>query len=158
MDDCCCPSPQPSRRQDCPECGHLAALVEPQTVKALLTEAALQHFEVDAYYFCGAPGCDTVYFSLDSRRFATRDVRVAVWQKQPAGRRQVCYCFGENEADIRHEIEQTGASGAMSRVRGHIAAKRCACDIRNPRGTCCLGDVDAAVKRVQAAVQSAVSS
>jgi hypothetical protein len=46
----------------------------------------------------------------------------------------------------------------MSRVREHIAAKRCACDIRNPRGTCCLGDVDAAVKRVQAAVQSAVSS
>ena len=35
---------------------------------------------------------------------------------------------------------------AVDRVRAHIAAGRCACEIRNPKGTCCLGDVIAAVR------------
>jgi hypothetical protein len=30
-------------------------------------------------------------------------------------------------------------------------AGRCACEVRNPRGACCLGDVAAVVKRVAAA-------
>jgi hypothetical protein len=59
----------------------------------------------------------------------------------------VGYCFGENEADIAAEIERRGHSDAVQRVRAHIAAGRCACEIRNPRGACCLGDVIAAVER-----------
>ena len=60
----------------------------------------------------------------------------------------MCYCFGENEADIRTEIEATGHSEAVQRVRAHIEAGRCACEVRNPRGVCCLGDIAATVKRL----------
>ena len=42
----------------------------------------------------------------------------------------------------------------LVRIREHIAAQRCACDIRNPRGACCLGDVMAAVKRLEGATLS----
>jgi hypothetical protein len=72
------------------------------------------------------------------------------------GARLVCYCFGENEADIRREIEEHGASRAVERVRAHIAAGRCACELRNPRGVCCLGDVIAAVKRMAARAETSI--
>jgi hypothetical protein len=62
----------------------------------------------------------------------------------------LCYCFGESEASIRDEIAETGRSTAVERIRAHIAAGRCACELRNPRGACCLGDVIAAVARAEA--------
>lgn len=46
--------------------------------------------------------------------------------------------------------------GCRARARAHRSrALRCACDVRNPRGVCCVGDVVAAVKRVAAAVEAA---
>ena len=48
------------------------------------------------------------------------------------------------------EVVETGRCGAVQRVRDHIAADRCACDVRNPRGTCCLGDLMKAVARLEA--------
>ena len=80
-----------------------------------------------------------------------------MWQKLPFGTRPVCYCFGESEASIRAEFEACRRSLAAERIREHITAGRCACELRNPRGTCCLGDVIAAVKRVELAVADATS-
>jgi hypothetical protein len=88
----------------------------------------------------------------------TADLRVLVWQKRPFGDRQICYCFGESEASIRAEIEAEGRALAAERIRAHIAAARCACDLRNPRGACCLGDVTAAVGRVRDALEAAGAS
>jgi hypothetical protein len=65
-----------------------------------------------------------------------------------AGERLVCYCFDESEASIRAELREHGRSGAVERIRAHIAARRCACETRNPRGVCCLGDLIAVVKRL----------
>jgi Zinc binding domain len=152
MSDCCCPEPSSSERPvACGLCGTAGRPVESLTVKALLTEAALSRYEYAAYRFCPDAACAVVYFADSGTTFTTADVRERVWQKEPPGDRKICYCFGENEADIFREIEQTGRSGAVQRVRSHIAAKRCACEIRNPRGACCLGDLQATVERVHPA-------
>jgi hypothetical protein len=108
--------------------------------------------ETADYRFCAEPRCDVVYFTSTGSQFGTADLRVPVWQKEPSGSRVVCYCFGESEASIRAEIELTGHSLAAQRIRDHIAAGRCACEVRNPRGACCLGDVMAAVKRVKSSL------
>lgn len=131
--------------------------VELQTVKALLTEHALRRVSTSEHRFCPHPECDVVYFDVAGNQYTKADVRVAVWQKEPCGERTVCYCFGENEACIRREIESRGASDAVGRVRRHIEANRCACEVRNPRGVCCLGDVTAAVKRVALSLQTVQS-
>jgi CopZ-like zinc binding protein len=136
---------------NCPVSRTPGAQVDLQTVKALLTTSALQRLEPGAYRFCSAPECDVVYFDDLGHTFSTADVRVGVWQKQAEGGRVVCYCFGENESDMRAEIARDGRSHAAERVRAHIQAGRCACEVRNPRGACCLGDVTAAVKRLAAA-------
>jgi hypothetical protein len=128
--------------------------VERRTVQALLTESALQRLSNRDYRFCADPACNVVYFDDEGSGFTTTDLRVPVWQKHAFGDRQVCYCFGVSEASIRAEIDVAGTSRAVDRIRAHIAAGRCACDLRNPRGACCLGDVIAAIARVEAALAS----
>ena len=153
MSSCCCPpKTDETAATRCPVSGSQGAAVDVLTVKALLTESALQRLLPGAYRFCPDARCDVVYFSGDGQRFTTADVRVPVWQKLPFGTRPICYCFGESEASIRSEFECVGTSKAVERVRDHIEAARCACEVRNPRGACCLGDVIAAVKCVEAPV------
>ena len=111
---------------------------------------ALRRIQLTHYRFCSNAACDVVYFGDAGDRFDTEDVRMPVWQKEAAGARLLCYCFGETEADIRRQVLQNARAEVVDRIRDHIAAERCACEIRNPRGACCLGDVIAAVKRIEA--------
>jgi len=136
----------------CPACGGRGAAVQLQTVKALLTDIALRRIQLTHYRFCGTARCDVVYFGDAGDCFSTRDIRVAVWQKQVPGSRLLCYCFGETESVIRAESAQSSQADVVDRIREHIAAERCACDIRNPRGACCLGDVIAAMNRIRAEI------
>ena len=136
----------------CPSSGSAGVAVDLRTVKALLTETALRRLNAVDHRFCPDPACDVVYFDAAGTWFGTGDLRVAVWQKQPFGTRPICYCFGESEASIQAELENQGHSLAVERVREYIEAGRCACEVRNPRGACCLGDLAGAVKRVEAAL------
>ena len=151
MSDCRCGPPSQADAPPglCRGCQTTGQPVDGLTVKALLEAIALRRFEAVPYRFCPDPGCEVVYFSEAGPAFSKTDLRVSVWHKEPAGRRTICYCFDENEAAIAAEIRETGVSLAAERVRGHIAAHRCACEVRNPRGVCCLGDVIAAVDRVR---------
>ncbi len=148
------PAIQVNSGLSCPTCDTRGQVVALQTVKALVTESALQRLERSEYRFCPNAACQTVYFADSGRTIFSRiDVRVPVWQKEPPGARMICYCFGENEASIREEVERAGSAEAVRRVRDHIAADRCACDIRNPRGACCLSDLIATVNQAEAHLQ-----
>lgn len=150
MSDCCQVSvPQSGGGELCPVSRTKGTPVELLTVKALLTETALRRLNNVAHRFCPDPSCGVVYFDAEGATYGKDDLRVPVWQKEPFGARTMCYCFGESEATIRAEMQTTGRSEATERVRAHIAAGRCACEVRNPRGACCLGDLAAAVTRVK---------
>ena len=133
----------------CPQSGTKGSAVELLTVKALLRESALRVVREGPYRFCADPSCAVVYFDNEGHVFSEADLRVPVWQKQRLGARMLCYCFGEDEALMARELAETGRCDASLRVRHHIAAGRCACETRNPRGTCCLGDVMKAVTRIE---------
>ena len=154
MNDCCDSPGAETGGRACATCSERGAPVQLQTVKALLTEVALRRVLLTHYRFCASPACDTVYFGDACDHFGTDDIRVPVWQKQPTGERLLCYCFGETESGIRGELLEHGRTYVVARIREHIAGQRCACDIRNPRGACCLGDVMAAVKRIEGAMLS----
>lgn len=147
--DACCSRAVESGARACPICGERGAAVQLQTVKAMLTEIALRRVQFTHYRFCPNPACRTVYFSDAGDCYTTSDLRMPVWHKEPVGARLLCYCFGETESAIQAELVEQGKSGVVDRIREHITAQRCACDIRNPRGACCLGDVMAAVKRIE---------
>jgi predicted metal-binding protein len=155
MNDCCDSPVAEAGARACATCGECGTAVQLQTVKALLTEAALRRVRLTHYRFCANPACETVYFGDAGDRFGADDIRVPILQKQPGDGRLLCYCFGETESGIQSELSEHGRTDVVSRIREHIAAQRCACDIRNPRGACCLGDVIAAVKRIERSILSA---
>jgi hypothetical protein len=95
------------------------------------------------YYFCGASDCDVVYFALEveAPRFCREDLVVRVGTKETADPIQVCYCFGFTRKDIENEISETGRSTVAGRISAEVKTGNCACEVKNPSGKCCLGDV-----------------
>lgn len=61
----------------------------------------------------------------------------------------LCYCFGFDESHLRDEISQTGTTTIPERISRLIREGLCACDIRNPSGKCCLGDVMRAATKLK---------
>lgn len=143
------PSASSGRSVNCPRNGQPGRPVLLKTVKALLRDHALGRLGLASHYFCPDEGCDVVYFDQAGAVYDRLELREPVWQKEPSSHRKICYCFGENEEGIRAELHSTGDCLAVARIRAHIAAGRCACDVRNPRGVCCLGDVMHAVERLR---------
>lgn len=54
----------------------------------------------------------------------------------------------------RTEIRATGQCTVPGRIAAEMKADRCACEIRNPQGSCCFANVTAAVKRELTAVHA----
>ncbi len=157
MSDICCsqpsagsavcdlPSPTIQKKSGsealCPECGQKGKIVQGQTVKALLS-VSLRLLEDTEYYFCRTPSCPLVYYSLDGKStFTTSQVRERVYQKEPnAGDVFVCYCFRHTVAEILHASPEERLA-LVHDINAGIQANQCACDLRNPQGSCCLGNV-----------------
>jgi hypothetical protein len=131
----------------CPECGQGGKVVQGQTVKALLS-VTLRSIEDRDYYFCRTPSCPVVYYSQDgSSTFTTAQVRERVYQKEPAaGDVLVCYCFRHPLAEIR-AASHAKRLAMLDDINAGIHAGQCACDLRNPQGSCCLGNVKGLLKQ-----------
>jgi hypothetical protein len=152
MESCCTVRPgAPTSPTHCPACGKPGRLVERITVKAMLRPEALMRLSAPEHRFCATPECPVVYFGTDEV-FDREEIGVPVFQKEPAGDRPVCYCFGVGEGDLRQELVETGQSTASDRISALVRAERCACEVKNPQGSCCLGNVAAATKAAKAAL------
>jgi len=100
------------------------------------------------YYFCEAPDCDVVYFPSDpaAPSFHRADVLVRVGIKEREDPIPVCYCFGFTRKDIWDDIAQTGRSTVAEHIKREVKTGNCACEVKNPSGKCCLGDVARSVQ------------
>jgi hypothetical protein len=156
--DCCatdssCAIEQPTATQvqHCPACGKKGKQVGMETVKAMLA-VTLHEIQPDrTYLFCRTPNCAVVYFADDGNQtFTEADLRERVHQKHPDEDDVfVCYCFRHTPGSIRAELLATGQSTVVETVTQGTKAPQCACELRNPQGSCCLGNVGTAVKRVR---------
>ncbi len=61
----------------------------------------------------------------------------------------LCYCFGFDESPIREEIARTGTTTVPERISSLIREGLCACDVLNPSGKCCLGEVNRTAARLK---------
>lgn len=121
---------------DCSSCGAKGVRVDVITAKALMTGPALRRGIPQAPRFCASATCSVVYFDDTSeRRVEESELTVPVYAKHPQRPDMpVCYCFGYSVADVK--------SGRISQaVRAEVEAGHCACEVKNPRGVCCLGDI-----------------
>jgi hypothetical protein len=113
------------------------------TLKALLTGDALRRGIPPNPRFCATPRCSVVYFDAEAGvQFTEIDLIEPVHAKRPGHPDvPVCYCFGATPRSIAEEIRRTGASSASREIAAEVKAGHCACEVRNPKGSCCLGDV-----------------
>ena len=159
MSDCCIPKglavPKPGSDR-CPGCGAKGSSVDPITLKALLTGDGLRRGVPPAPRFCATLGCPVVYYdNAVPVRFEQDLVTVPVHAKHPDEEDvPACYCFGHTPGSVRAEVEATGRSTAGRAITAEVKAGHCACEVKNPKGTCCLGDVS----RVERSALSSVAA
>lgn len=154
--DCCstgpgsCALPAARQPQSCPSCGRRGKPVTTLTVKSLVRD----HTRVSAqeqYWFCRAPDCDVVYFGAGGV-FRKPDVKVRVGLKEQKDPVPLCYCFDYTRADVWRDIEERGHTEIPVRIKAEVQAGFCACEVKNPAGTCCLGEITRAIQEAKRAV------
>ncbi len=153
MSDCCSVNGSATKAppvMDCPVSGTRSKRVDLLTVKSLVRTLPLG-MQSTQFYFCESPACDVVYFPLNPAApvFRRADLLVPVWNKEQAGSVPVCYCFGFTGKNILDEIEQSGRSTASERIRAEVQAGNCACEVKNPSGKCCLGNITQIVRNAR---------
>jgi hypothetical protein len=158
---CTCTSP-PERvgyeDAPCPTNQQIGKRVDSITLKAFIALPLTVLRSVE-YRFCRAEDCPTVYYSVDGAQvFQEVDLRETVFQKHMSDANTlVCYCFRHTIGSIGREIEQSGTSTVVAQITVGIQAGHCACDIRNPQGTCCLGNVRRIIRRMMQQTSCPVS-
>ncbi len=149
--DCCSSSVQMTKeapQNACNQCGETGRAVSRQTVMHHVKSEKLSSVGDEEYKFCSSPKCSVVYYAESGQAFGINDVRELVTSKTTGDARPLCYCFGFTEGFARREIAQTGESSVSRQVSRFIKEKLCVCEIRNPSGACCLGEVNKAVRRL----------
>jgi hypothetical protein len=160
VSDCCVNmaggTPLRTSGDACPGCGTTGAKVDPITLKALLTGEGLRRGVSPSPRFCATKSCPVVYFdNAVPVRFEEELVTVRVHAKHAADERvPVCYCFGYTPETIRAVVASSGRNVVSEDVAREVKAGRCACEVKNPKGSCCLGDVS----RVESALAEAAAA
>ncbi len=142
----CCLSPVKAASSrwtpPCPANHQAGRRVDRLTVKAMLARP-LSILREGAYFFCPDPDCPTVYYHASGQVFTEADLRERVYQKHPQDESVlVCYCFQHTLG----EVLGGGRSRIVEAITAGVQAGQCACEVRNPQGSCCLGNVRAAAR------------
>jgi hypothetical protein len=115
----------------------------------MLKPSLLDRVNEGNWRFCPSADCSVVYSAEGGDVvFTTDDLRVRVGSKEHEDPIPLCYCFGFDEADVREEIARTGRSAIPQKITAMVKQGLCACEARNPSGSCCLGEVIKAVTRL----------
>jgi len=159
MHSCCGSSCEIEKPVDiCHHCGARGQKVGRETMEALLTPKALNRLEAGTHFFDSSPDCEIVYFSNEhDSYFKIGDVRVRVGIKESEPPIRICYCFGHTVESARSEIQATGRSTVAAEITKEIKAGHCACEVKNPSGRCCLGEVNKAVRKLFSESESATA-
>ncbi|WP_082053339.1 putative iron-sulfur cluster-binding metallochaperone [Gordoniibacillus kamchatkensis] len=121
----------------CPSCNNSGKQVGIITLKSLLTPTALEQLNPNNNYrFCSTSTCEVVYFDQVGQFFNTAQIKVSVFQKDSNENTSVCYCFNWT----RQRLTESGKT-AIDSISSHVKAGRCGCEVNNPQGSCCLGNV-----------------
>ena len=131
-------------------CNAQSKRVSRKTLVSLLKPQFLEEGLKGIFRFCPARECPIVYFEEQGTRiFTVDDLRIVVGVKASTDPIPLCYCFGFDESHLREEILQTGSTTIPEKISRLIHDGLCACDVRNPSGGCCLGEVNRAAERLK---------
>lgn len=149
----CCTLPATGEPDTCPVSGERGQPVARQTLEHLLRPEKRAEMIDQTYYFCETPECDIVYFAdAPLHYFDKDDLLVRVGVKETEDPIPVCYCFNFTEQDIIQDLERHGEGRIFKAITAKVKAGLCACDVKNPSGRCCLGNVQKTMNKARVPV------
>lgn len=152
MSDCCTTKEQVSEKSDfelCPSCNVKGKKVKIITLKSMLKPSVLSRLNADlSHYFCSSKDCDVVYFDTDKKTYQTSEIKVSVYQKENSSVVPVCYCFDWTKEKIKQYVGNGLTPNPIEHIRENIKENRCGCEVNNPQGSCCLGNVTGYIKEL----------
>jgi hypothetical protein len=142
MDDCCKPSSNDVNMSiHCPVCQRKGKIVPIITLNAMLKPFALETIDAElTYTFCSTTSCEVVYF-INIKTFGKDTLKVPVFQKDEGLKIPVCYCFEWTRERLKQTMSEN--ISPTEHIRSQIQKNRCGCEVNNPQGSCCLGNVTA---------------
>ena len=90
--------------------------------------------------------CKVVYFDTSNKEYTLSDIKISVHQKDDSLSTPVCYCFNWTKEKIKQNVENKLTPNPLEHIRENIKENRCGCEVNNPQGSCCLGNVTKYIK------------
>lgn len=124
----------------CPKCEQVGSPVDRITLKALLTSDGLRRGVPKKAQYCATRECSVVYFDREENvTFAEEELTVRAYAKHPDDSTvSACYCFA---VSVGAMCDAARARELREMVAREVQAGHCACEVKNPKGACCLGDL-----------------
>ncbi len=144
MSDCCNNTKEINIENvvNCPSCKNKVKNIKLITLKSMLKPSALETLSAkENHYFCLTKDCDVVYFDTNNNMYLLSDIKVAVYQKDDSPLTPICYCFNWTKEKIKKYVEKGITANPVEHIRENIKENRCGCEVNNPQGSCCLGNV-----------------
>lgn len=149
----CCNSDSKIKNSDfvCPHCHGDGIVVHPITPKNLIKDEINHKVRAEPIYkFCKNESCGTSYFTEDkSHYFTINDLKERSTLKDKGLDVNVCYCFGHTRRSVLSELETTGKTTVLENIKSKMKDPGCFCEVSNPQGGCCLGNVSAWVREAK---------
>ncbi|MFQ6616743.1 MAG: hypothetical protein ACE5HZ_08295 [Fidelibacterota bacterium] len=144
MDACCALPGEHSHQEEntCPTCGKRGKTVSALTIRSLTRRDWRHYPDITDGYLCTNPEDSTVYFFPGSHLTVDKHHLVdRVGFKETEDPRTVCYCFRHTREEIESDFLKFGRSTVEEEIREKVDGGGCSCEVTNPSGRCCLGDV-----------------
>ncbi|SOC41733.1 putative iron-sulfur cluster-binding metallochaperone [Ureibacillus acetophenoni] len=154
MSDCCSTNTkemvsETSVSEYCPSCKKKGKKVKIITLKAILKPSVLDSLNPNSeHFFCNLEGCDVVYFDTDKKTYSISEIKVPVFQKDDSLTVPICYCFDWTREKITQYVKDGLASKPLEHIKQNVKENRCGCEVNNPQGSCCMGNVTKFIKQL----------
>ena len=124
----------------CPKCEQVGVAVDRITLKALLTPDGLRRGVPKQPHYCATRDCPVVYFDReDDVTFTEAELTVRAFAKHPDDATvPACYCFAVSVGAMSDAARSRELREMVAR---EVQTGHCACEVKNPKGACCLGDL-----------------
>lgn len=144
-ESCCAVTPESATILLCPKSNSAGRPVDWTTVAALTSGRVPPQQD---FRLCRDPECEVVYFGSKEAVLAADDLNVVPGFKNGSAG-LVCYCFLHRTSDIERQLGESGTTDILESIKYEVQAGNCACEVRNPSGKCCLGEVQKTIQSLE---------
>ncbi len=128
----------PENSESCPSCN--------QKSKVVPTSAII--LSLEGFSFCSTSSCELVYFK-NTFVIHISDLKYSIGFKNNSHPSTVCYCFNWTKEKIQKQLEEKGTTTALEEIKEKIKNKKCLCEIKNPKGKCCMSDMKKTINEIK---------